>query len=49
MLSPDQLRHGATGKDGWLPGKAIGPYTKGSQQPFRLTGTKIGVDLGTSM
>jgi hypothetical protein len=34
MLSPDQLRHVATGRDGILPGKALDPYTIGAQQPL---------------
>jgi hypothetical protein len=47
MLSPDQLRHVAAGRDGRLPDKALGPYTTGAQQPFRLTGTRVGLELGT--
>jgi hypothetical protein len=47
MFSPDQVRHVATGKDGRLPGKTLGPCTLGAQQPFRLTRTRIGVELST--
>jgi hypothetical protein len=47
MLSPDQLKHVATGRDGELLGKALGPYTIGAQQSFRLTRIRIGVEWGT--
>jgi hypothetical protein len=49
MLLPDQLNQLATGRDGTLPGKAVGPCTIGAQQPFRLTGTMIGIELSTRM
>jgi hypothetical protein len=40
-ILPDQSRHVATGRDGRLPGKVLGPYTIVAQQPFRLTGTRV--------
>jgi hypothetical protein len=47
MLSPDQSRHVATSRNERLPGKAVGPYTIGAQQPFILTVTRTGIELGT--
>jgi hypothetical protein len=38
------LRLVATGRDGMLPGKALGPYIIGAQQPFWLIETRIGVE-----
>jgi hypothetical protein len=49
MLSPDQMttNHVATDRDERLPGKVPSLYTIGAQQPFSLTGTRIGVELVT--
>jgi hypothetical protein len=44
MLSPDKVKHVDTGRDGRLPGQALGLCTIDAQQSFRLTGTMIGVE-----
>jgi hypothetical protein len=50
MLSPDQLRQVATGRDRRLPGKALGPYTIGAQQSLGIDRIKDRVELmGTRM
>jgi hypothetical protein len=46
MLLHNQLRHVAAGRDERLQGKVLG-HTPQMQQTFRLTGTRIGVELGT--
>jgi hypothetical protein len=49
IILPGQLMHVATDRNRSLPGKALVPYTIGAQHHFKLTGTKIGVELGTRM